>query len=182
MARPGHWGTYGEVVDEAERAVVRSAAGSGGPFTSDEDALAAAGAFSRLRRVLARHVRLLVGPARPTELHGVAWVREEFAATLQAGTETPRRDPAGSQPTARAWTEAADLLGVAHDMLASHLDADRRPLTAEGELLLDPDVVWPAATRMAAVTLALEIERGVVARQAPRSNVPPTCSGSLAGP
>jgi hypothetical protein len=161
-ASPSRWRTYGEVVDDAERAVVRSASGGNVPFNSDHDALAAAGAYARLRRVLARHVRLFVGQTRAKAHHSIAL---ELAASLEAGSahrQAARLE--GRHPTAQAWSEAADLLGLAHDMLASHLDADRRPLTSEGELLLDPKAALPALGRTASVALAVEMGRGVVAR------------------
>jgi hypothetical protein len=167
--KAGFGRTYGATIEAAVEAAARGSVIADSGFRDDQDAVGAAVAFERLRRVVARHVRLLVGPGWASERGGRDWAAQAFAGALESaaspvGSGSARR-PVGSHLAEQAWREAADALGLAHDMLASHLDPDQAPITPDGELMLQPDPAWQAVARLADLALTLDRQGDCLARR-----------------
>src|SRR6266540_4672558 len=111
--------TYGATVEAAIEAAARGSVLGQVSFDDNQDAVGAVVAFEHLRRVLARHVRLLVGPAWPDEPGGHDLIAEELANALDAGVRPvvpgPAQEFAGRHPAEQAWRASADALGLARD-------------------------------------------------------------------
>jgi hypothetical protein len=163
---PGYGRTYGEALDAVAAAVVQAGqVAVETPFRDRAEAAAAAVAFERLQRVLARHVRFLVGPTPRRTRNPRTWAARQLADTLEAATRPVRLmadRSVGTHPAARAWTTSADALALANDILASHLDPDRVPLTPDGDLLLNADAAWRAVLRLAELTMTVDTHREIL--------------------
>lgn len=179
--RAGFGRTYGATLEAAIEAAARGGVLGQVGFDRNEDAVGAVVAFERLRRVLARHVRLLVGPAWPNQPGRRDLVAEELASALEAAVRPVvsglAQAFAGRHPAEQVWRTSADALGLAHDILASHLDPDRAALTPDGELALRPEAAWPAVVRLADLALTLDRQRDCLVRRLADAGRTRTLSG-----
>ena len=158
--QPLHGSAYGDWLEAATASAARAASISSVPFGSGEAACAAVTAFERLHHVLARHLRFVAGP-RTGRLHTLAdRATEEFATAVEAAAARYVKVRAvTTHPAGKAWDASADALGMAHDILATHLGPDRRPLTWEGELVLNTKTRWHLVVRLAELAQVLDQQR-----------------------
>lgn len=157
---------YGVALATAVEAVGQATSICTVPFATAGDGIASAAAYQRLEHVLSRHIRLLVGPRETVPRNRLGTAAMELAAVMESNARQNRAAVGmASHPAGRAWESAAQHLATAHDILASHLDIDRNPLTPEGELILHSPDRWPVVARLADVTLTLEKQRRGLARQ-----------------
>jgi hypothetical protein len=162
---PGYGQTYGEALNAVTAAVVQAGqVAVETPFRNRAEAVASAVAFERLQRVLARHVRFIVGPRTRRKRIPREWAARQLADALEAATRPVdlTDQPVATHPAARAWITSADALGLANDILASHLDPDRVPLTPDGDLLLNADAAWRTVLRLAELTMTVDTHREIL--------------------
>jgi hypothetical protein len=157
---------YGDALGAALEAVGRATPICAVPFPSPEEAVATAAAFQRLERILGRHLRFLVGPRESIPVEPIDVAAMELAAAMEDNAAGAGMGiGAVTHPAGLAWVAAAESLGTAHDILASHLDIDRKPLTPDGELVLQLAERRQIVNRLADLTLTLEKQRVGLRRQ-----------------
>jgi len=159
--------TYGALLRDAADLVATARRFGIGPF---DEAQQAADTVVDLERYLAiggRHLRLLLTPpsATPSPLTGT---HREVVRRL-ADLRMERRG-------GNAWASAGDGLGVAHDLLATHVGPRGELRTPEAQDLVNPDVQVASAARvigLIAEPLALTRDLLAAARQAQPRHEPP---------
>ena len=172
---------YGDALQMAVAAAGRGTVICTMPFDTAEDAAATALAFTRLESVLSRHLRFVVGPPQAVTKDTSEAAAMELAAAMEAVAKRYSWvRSAAAHPAGRGWDTAADALATGHDILASHLDADRNPLTSEGELILHPVTRWHVVARLADLTLTLESQRRGLLRQLGAASAMPSRSALAA--
>jgi hypothetical protein len=166
-AAAGQPPTYGALLRDATDLVAEARRLAIGPF---DDAQRAADAVVDLERCLAiggHHLRLLLAPAAatPSPLSGT---HREFVRRL-AELRMERRG-------GNAWASAGDGLGVAHDVLATHVGPRGELRTPEARTVVNPAVQVAATTRvigLLAEPLAVTRDLLTAARQAQPRQAPP---------
>ena len=163
----GRRATYGALLRDAADLVATARRFGIGPF---HDAQQAANTVVDLERYLAiggRHLRLLLTPpsATPSPFTGT---HRDVARRL-ADLRMERRG-------GNAWASAGDALGVAHDLLATHVGPRGELRTPEARELVNPDVQVASAARvigLIAEPIALTRALLTAARQAQPRHEPP---------
>jgi hypothetical protein len=180
-SRPVYGRAYGDWLEAAMASAARGSAISCVGFETAEAAVSTAAAFERMHHVLARHLRFVAGPNRTDHKHPTDVAAQELAAMVEAVAGRYGKDrTTPAHPAARAWNIAADALGAAHDILATHVDPDSRPLTLEGELVLHPEVRWHGVVCLAELAQLLDQQRTPLLRQLATVGALPGRSGMLA--
>ncbi|TFE27379.1 hypothetical protein E0F15_16325 [Frankia sp. B2] len=139
--------TYGSLADEAARIAAAAATNPPRPGARLGEILDHAAGIGRLFATAGRHAKLLDapfgGPGRST-----TFVNRLVTAALVA-------DQLYDQPTPgrTLWHCAADKLGAAHDLLASHVDRAGQQRSLDAVVLGDPLAVRGAMTRLTDITL-----------------------------
>ncbi len=178
--------TYGSLADAASRIATAAAANPPRPSARVGEILDHAAGIGRLLATAGRHAKFLDAPfggfGRST-----TFVNRLVTTALIA-------DQLYVQPTPgyTPWHRAADNLGAAHDLLASHVDRTGHHRSLDAVILGDPLAVRGAMTRLTDITLAAAVAaRALPALLAPFQNNVPTVIpaariltrlGALAGP
>lgn len=140
--------TYGTLTNETARIATAAATRPPRPSARLSDILDHADGIGRLFATAGRHSKLLDAPfggrGRLTPFVNRLVTTTLIADQLYA-QPTPGRTP---------WHRAADTLGAAHDLLASHIDRHGAHQSLDAVLLGDPVAVRGAMTRLTDITLA----------------------------
>jgi len=140
--------TYGTLAGNAARIAAEAAASPPRPSARLGDILDHAAGIGRLFATAGRHARLLNTPIGG-QGRSTPFVNRLVTTTLIADQlyahPTPGRTP---------WHRAADTLGAAHDLLASHTDRHGTHQSLDAVILGDPVAIRGAMTRLTDITLA----------------------------
>lgn len=140
--------TYGELAAASFQLVAQARLHDCGPFATRQQADDAVVGYERFLGVAGRHLQLLAAP-------GLANLDSRHPDIHQALPELVRRLTQFkiTSTTDSLWGRAADRLGVAHDLLATHVGPFGQALTPDAVLLADPDIRQAATTRLLAMTV-----------------------------
>jgi hypothetical protein len=144
--------TYGSLFQDAQAAVARAREHAVGPFQTAPAAADTVSDYERFLAVTGRHLLLLLAPTPTTSTRDGALPRR-VAGDLSA----LRLDRRGSN----AWARAGDTLGLAHDLLATHLGPRGEPRSPEAIILASAEL------QRAAVDRVLRLVRGPLADASP---------------
>jgi len=165
--------TYGEMLTAAFASVETACADEVGPFTEASHAADVVTDFERLLAVTGGHLALLLSPPASTAGRQATSERHRELARRMTLLDLTR---AGGN----AWALAGDRLGIAHDLVATHLGRRGELLTPEASILTGPAVRESAVERVvtlarAPLSQAVELLREATAAQ-PRTDPPLTSS------
>ncbi|EIV91332.1 hypothetical protein [Frankia sp. QA3] len=178
--------TYGSLADAAARIATTAAANPPRPSARVGEILDHAAGIGRLLATAGRHAKFLDAPFGGSG-RSTTFVNRLVTTALIA-------DQLYAQPTPghTPWHRAADNLGAAHDLLATHVDRAGHHRSLDAVILGDPLAVRGAMTRLTDITLAAALAaRALPPLLAPfQTNVPSaipaaqvlTRLGALAGP
>ncbi len=161
--------TYGALLASAADAVARAQTHGLGPFEDAQEAADAVTDYERFLAIGGRHLQLLLSPARSVATRSRATQRQ-LASALAALTMERR---GGNE-----WASAGDTLGLAHDLLSTHVGPRGELRTPDAVVLTTPEVQVAAAARVLALvdeplTLSRDLLRTAGAVQ-PRTDPPLT--------
>lgn len=137
--------TYGGLLALATAAASTAQLTAVGAFDDAQDAAAAVGDYERYLAVAGHHLTALLSP-KPTAQPRPAARPPHLAETLVALNS--------ERHGGNAWTRAGDLLGVAHDLLATHVGLLGEFRTSEAVVLGDAEVQTAAVARASQLVVA----------------------------
>lgn len=149
--------TYGQLIADVEASLHRASAIGSGPFGGHIDAHTALTGYERFLAITGTHLRLIAAPGQhmASQRVGAAPLLVELIHRLQALALT--RAPHG------AWARVGDLLGAAHDLLATHVGPHGEQRSPEAELLVDPLIREAAVVRvLSLVRQGLTVRRSLL--------------------
>ena len=164
--------TYGGLIAVAADDAATARVVAVGPFQNAHLAAAVVGDVERFLAVVGRHLELLLTPAPFAHPRPSTGPHHLAAALSTLSTE---------RHGANAWTRAGDHLGIAHDLLSTHVGPRGEFRTPEAVLLGDADVQVAAIARVTGFvdgTLAVAPELLEAARQIQPSKDPPLSPGT----
>jgi len=131
--------TYGALFDDAVAALTHARAHAVGPFDTATSAADSVADYERFLAVTGRHLQLLLAPT-PADSTRYGAVTRHLARNL-AALRLDRRGGNG-------WARAGDALGLAHDLLATHVGPRGELRSPEAVVLTSPELQQAAADRV----------------------------------
>ncbi len=161
--------TYGGLLNEAPRALADLHVAVGVPYRSHVESLETLEAWRRLVATSVRHAALLA-PNDP-----LVRALPRLRPSRQSMTASDVAEP---HPARRALALAEQLVGLAHDVLGTHLGPDRQHRTPDVLLIDDAESVRPALRTLSSVLLTAAVAhqplaRRAMDRQARSTRIPP---------
>ena len=132
--------SYGALLAEAATATATAHEASSRPFHDPQVAADVVIDYERFLAIGGRHLKLLLAPP-DTRASGLRRAHRDFAHWL-ATLAMERR---GDNP----WAEAGDSLGLAHDVLATHVSTNGQLLSPDADSLTERGVQAAAFARVA---------------------------------
>ena len=169
--RPHTEATYGGLLALAADDAARARASAIGPFQDADLAARTVGDFERYLAVVGHHLELLLAPASVARPRPLA--HHQLASALSALRSERHGD--------NDWTRAGDHLGIAHDLLATHVGPTGELRTSEAVVLGDADVQLAAVARVSALAqgpLAVAPDLLEAAQRIQPSTDPPLSRGT----